>query len=122
MRIRNKGIYKKWSAADREWLKELASVHNSDFVIAEIMERNPTAVAFQRRQMRIRLCGTYAGAPRRSAMDGYKPVAFEESIYHVEKLLSLAAVATPRLSILETLGYSASPAPDYGMSPETRTE
>ena len=94
----DKKLYRKWTNSDRDWLRELATLHGSDEAIAKIMDRNPTAVGFQRSKLRIRLRGSVQGCYPRSAINTYKPHR-AESEFLVEKLMSLSRIVIPRFSI-----------------------
>ena len=96
--------YNKWSRNDRDRLRDLAAVHITDAGIAAEMGRSETSVGWQRRHLRIKLASgkKVSGAKR----DG---LPYNEPDRHVERLLSLAKVATPSLRISEIRGFGASP-------------
>lgn len=103
----DKKLYRKWTNADRAWLRELAALHGSDDAIAKIMERTASAVGFQRSKLRIRLCGTVQG--RRSGIGSWQSPVRGETDSRVERLLALAKRVTPSLHISEIQGFGASP-------------
>jgi len=93
-----KKVYRSWTASDREWLRELAGLHHSDIIIGEIMERDPSAVACQRRALRIRLAGEKLG----KVVGSPTPKPFvEEPHARIERMLRYAAMVAPRFSIAD---------------------
>ena len=92
-------VYRMWTASDREWLRELATLHSSNKDIADIMERDESAVAFQRRALRIRLKGCKKGP--QANPDRPKFVAPVEPHARIERMLRYAAMVAPRFSIAD---------------------
>ena len=85
--------HKRWTEEDRQQLRELASIHRSDRAIAKIMGRTPSAVGWQRRDLRIRLTGeSYQkiSAARRLSRIDMKLDVSRESHSIVDRLMELA--------------------------------
>lgn len=71
--------WRRWTDQDRAQLTRLARIHDNDFVIAKIMGRTPSAVAWQRRALRLPLAG--------------RKLHEVESAAEVERLMRLAGLA-----------------------------
>ena len=89
----NQRTHKHWTEEDRQQLRELASIHRSDRAIAKIMGRTPSAIGWQRRDLRIRLTGEkyqkISSARRLSRIEQKLDVG-RESHSIVDRLMELA--------------------------------
>ena len=81
--------HQKWTEEDREKLRQLASIHSSDVLIARAMGRTVTAVGWQRRVLRIKLTGERL---RRHAGGRKKLVVSVEPPEQVERLMELVGL------------------------------